>query len=158
MDKLRKIILPLQIVSILVVSVLLALGMNRLRPEPLPMAYSISAQDNATGLSEIDGQSLVKIANDADTRLVDARDALEFGMGHIPGAINIPSSTEGKELELKVSDLPKDATIIVYCDGLACGKSRAVGEKLLKLGLHNVRIYPDGIDGWLNLGMDLEVQ
>jgi NADPH-dependent 2,4-dienoyl-CoA reductase/sulfur reductase-like enzyme/rhodanese-related sulfurtransferase len=43
--------------------------------------------------------------------LLDVRDADEFASGHIPRAQNIPLA----ELRLRLSDLPKDTQIHVYC-------------------------------------------
>lgn len=132
--------------------------MNMSRPDPLPLSYSTSIETEAVGLSEISDHGLMELANAASPVFVDARSPLEFSMGHIPGAVNIPPSAKGDMLEAAAAEIPRGETVIVYCDGLTCGKSRTVGEKLLQLGFHDVRVYPGGMDGWIGLGMDLEVQ
>lgn len=43
--------------------------------------------------------------------LLDIRTPEEFADGHVPGAINIPLS----ELEARMSELPPDTPLIVYC-------------------------------------------
>ncbi len=47
----------------------------------------------------------------ADGMLLDVRTSDEFLMGHIPGAIHIPLD----DLRFRLSELPKDKTIFIYC-------------------------------------------
>ncbi|HEX4895150.1 MAG TPA: rhodanese-like domain-containing protein [Solimonas sp.] len=47
----------------------------------------------------------------AAATLLDVRTAEEFAAGHIEGALNIPV----QELEGRLSELPADAPVIVYC-------------------------------------------
>jgi rhodanese-related sulfurtransferase len=67
------------------------------------------------------------------TRVVylDARELNEFQVSHIPGAIHI--GYDDFEMD-RVSDLPKDALIIVYCS--VGYRSEKIGEKLLKAGFY----------------------
>jgi rhodanese-related sulfurtransferase len=48
--------------------------------------------------------------------LIDVRPALEFGHGHIVGAISIPI----EDLEARLKDLPRDKRIVAYCRGAYC--------------------------------------
>lgn len=154
----KKLVIVVQIIIIVAASSFLGFAMNKLRLEPFPMAYSHEVQDESVGLVDINSQELSEIADKNGTVFVDARDSMEFSMGHIPGAISIPSTAEGDILKDAVAKLNANATVVVYCDGLTCGKSKIAGEKLLDLGFKDVRVYPDGLDGWLNLGKDLEAQ
>ena len=46
-----------------------------------------------------------------DALFVDARQASEFAVEHVPGAVNIPYT----EAEARMGELPTDKDIIVYC-------------------------------------------
>ncbi|MBI1267767.1 MAG: rhodanese-like domain-containing protein [Cryomorphaceae bacterium] len=83
------------------------------------------------------------------TRVVylDARELNEFQVSHIPGAIHI--GYDDFEMD-RVSDLPKDALIIVYCS--VGYRSEKVGEKLMKAGFRNVGNLYGGIFYWVNSG------
>lgn len=52
--------------------------------------------------------------------LIDVRTVPEYLVGHIPGAINIPSD----EIEHKLNEFPKDKPIFLYCrSGMRSGRS-----------------------------------
>ena len=46
--------------------------------------------------------------------IVDVREPLEFKLGHVKGAINIPPSKIMAGAE-KLKDVPKDTEIVLYC-------------------------------------------
>ena len=48
--------------------------------------------------------------------VLDVRQADEFKAGHLPGAVNIPL----KELERRITELPKDQDVVAYCRGPYC--------------------------------------
>jgi phage shock protein E len=61
----------------------------------------------------------------AGARIVDVRSEGEFRSGAYPGAVNIPV----QELESRLSELPKDRPIVVYC---ASGARSAAAERMLR--------------------------
>lgn len=77
-------------------------------------------------------QSLIESKAESLT-IVDVRDPEEYRKGHIPGAINIPSSTFASQSEV----LDKDKRIVVYCNG--GGRSYNAYRKLMKLGYKDIR-------------------
>ncbi|MFN0222507.1 MULTISPECIES: rhodanese-like domain-containing protein [Paenibacillus] len=52
-----------------------------------------------------------ELQNQKNPILIDVREAGEFNTGYIPGAINIPLS----RLKNKVSEIPKDKNVYMYC-------------------------------------------
>lgn len=78
--------------------------------------------------------------------LIDARTELEYAESHIVNAINIPD----KKLDKNIALLPQDknSLLIIYCNGVKCGKSKRLAQKLEPLGFTNIRIYLDGIPVW----------
>jgi rhodanese-related sulfurtransferase len=84
----------------------------------------------------------------ADFVLVDVRDPLEFGEGHIPTAINIPAETFASRSEI----LPKEKKIIVYCN--TGSRSYLAYRKLVQLAYPD--IYQTLLSDWKDAGMRLE--
>lgn len=66
---------------------------------------------------------------------VDVREPFEFAMGHVKGAVNIPTSSLLKGSK-KLEAIPKDAELIVYC---RTGHRSAVAIDILrKLGYNDL--------------------
>src|SRR5512136_3118373 len=68
--------------------------------------------------------------------LVDTRTPEEFQEAHIKGAVSIPE----KVFEEKLSLLPGDrnALLVLYCNGVKCGKSRKAAKKAEAVGYKNI--------------------
>ncbi|MBI9110075.1 rhodanese-like domain-containing protein [Maridesulfovibrio ferrireducens] len=145
----KKLAFVFKILLVCAVSAGLAWSFNSLRPVP-----PITMQQSE--IVEIDGVETLKIFDSNEAVFVDARSDTDFAMGHIPGAVNVPSWAIGIELDGLITSIPKDKMIVVYCDGLSCGKSNIVARKLRDKGFSDLAVYPDGLDGWLSLGRDLE--
>jgi rhodanese-related sulfurtransferase len=79
--------------------------------------------------------------------LIDSRPkARKYDKGHIPGAISIPDS----EFDKHVGKLPADkaASLIFYCEDVACVLSPKSAAKAVALGYTNVMTMPTGYVGW----------
>ena len=61
--------------------------------------------------SEIDRHAAQRLHSNG-ARFVDVLPDAEFAESHIPGAINVPLKTLGRETTL---DLPRDEPVVVYC-------------------------------------------
>lgn len=96
---------------------------------------------------------------DGSAALLDARPPDEFAMSHIPGALNV-SQKPGTPMSLYVSDVAEvrrivpdtSRTLVVYCNGLFCGKSKRLAEQLVASGYRDVRRYQLGMPGWRATG------
>ena len=76
-------------------------------------------------------------------RILDVRTPEEYLAEHIPGAINIPNETIGRE---EIPELPeKDQLILVYCR--SGNRSKQASQKLAALGYTNVVEF-GGIYDW----------
>jgi rhodanese-related sulfurtransferase len=88
---------------------------------------------------------------------VDARHDIDFNLGHIQGALNVPL----KDYDVKksvLSGIPKDHLIIAYCDGSECNSSIELSVKLMKDGYKNVRIFFGGWREWVDANLPIERQ
>jgi rhodanese-related sulfurtransferase len=77
--------------------------------------------------------------------LVDARDAVYYQTGHIPGAISLPAAGSGAEFQDFAAKFSKDASMVVYCGSAQCPLANAVVARLRdQYGFTNVREMPGG--------------
>ena len=109
--------------------------------------------------SEISTQELRQIINSGSALVLDARPPMEFAVSHIPGAKNV-APQPGRPAHLYISDVAevgrllggaKDKTLILYCNGPFCGKTKRLGAELAGAGYTNVRRYQLGAPGWRTL-------
>ena len=109
---------------------------------------------------EISTAELTRLLREGSALVLDARPFREFAVSHIPGALNV-AAKPGVAMSLYVSDVAeigrltrgrKDATLVLYCNGPFCGKSRRLAQELLDTGFTDVRRYQLGIPVWRALG------
>ncbi len=97
------------------------------------LTYTTISQDEAKVMME----------SEEDYVIVDVRRADEFAEGHIPGAINIPNESIGKDKPEELSDT--DQVILVYCR--SGRRSAEASQKLADLGYTKVYNF-GGILDW----------
>lgn len=88
---------------------------------------------------------------EVDYVLVDVRGAEAFGLGHVPGAINIPSRQINAE---SMAVFPADTLFVVYCAGPHCNGVHRAAIRLAGLGFA-VKEMLGGVTGWLDEGLSL---
>jgi rhodanese-related sulfurtransferase len=97
--------------------------------------------------------------------VLDARPYEEYAVSHISGARAVPAKP-GTTPALYVGDAAEVAKtipdqtqpLILYCNGLFCGRSERLADDLIKLGYRNVRRYQLGAPGWRALGGVMQVE
>ncbi len=131
---------------------------------------AIQLAGSAAGCSEADAkkQQATEI-NTAEARnlfeakpgvlFVDVREAREYQTERIAGAINIPVD----KIQAMENKLPRDMTIVLYESGKGsgdniCAAGRAAGRTLLADGYsaERVKVYYDGLAGWVKAGLPAE--
>lgn len=75
--------------------------------------------------------------------VLDVRTPEEYAEGHIPGAINVPNETIGKDAIAALPD--KEQKILVYCR--SGNRSKKAAEKLAQQGYTNI-VEIGGIQSW----------
>lgn len=93
---------------------------------------------NAVTLDELE-----TMLQNKDVLLLDVRPEIEYGFGHITGAISVPMN----ELMAKLKDLSRDKEIIAYCRGPFCVLADEA-VKLLKEKGYQVRRLEEGYPEW----------
>ncbi|WP_303722499.1 rhodanese-like domain-containing protein [Malonomonas rubra] len=88
--------------------------------------------------------------------LIDARNIADYKAGHIKGAISLPIGEAETKLESFRQQVPKEQTLILYCNGFGCHDSFDLGVFLLKVGYQDVLVYEGGFPEWRDQGRAIE--
>jgi len=114
-------------------------------------SYALRAQE----LRHITADDLKKIIESGDKSIliVDVQPKGAYDLEHIKGAINFPWASDLKN----AGDLPKDKTLILYCDCSHEEDSMDVAGQLKdKWGYTNIKLLEGGWSNWLKLGYPTE--
>ena len=156
------------VVGIMVMSAIAA----STKVQPQPSAYGREAPSvldgvlgNGAGSPEMSTAELKAALSDGRAIVLDARPYEEYAVSHIPGARAVPAKA-GTTPALYVGDATEVAKaipdqtqpLILYCNGLFCGRSERLADDLIKLGYRNVRRYQLGAPGWRALGGVMQVE
>lgn len=115
---------------------------------------------------EIPTEELERILIDKTVTVLDARPYREYAISHIPGAVNV-APKPGVPISMYVSDVAeigrlvrgnKSAPLVLYCNGLHCGKSKRLAAELIDAGYTDVRRYQAGIPAWRAAGGVCEIE
>jgi rhodanese-related sulfurtransferase len=83
----------------------------------LPEVKQLRERHAIEGLTqELARDDLERLLSSGDVVLIDVRPTLEYGHGHIPGALAVPV----EELPERLTELPRDKRIVAYCRGTYC--------------------------------------
>lgn len=84
--------------------------------------------------------------------IIDARNPEEYDDVHLPEAINIPE----KKFDEHTGLLPenKETTLVFYCNGVKCGKSKRAAQKAAALNYKNLLVYAEGMPVWEEYGLE----
>ncbi len=95
---------------------------------------------------------LEKKENDDVFTLIEVLSPESYAEGHIPGAINIPSS----QLSLQAAEMDKSTELVVYCSSYTCQSSTKAARVLADMGFPRVHDFKAGKKGWVQAGFELE--
>ena len=103
-------------------------------------------------MEPVDRDALLAKVRAGDVTVLDVRPVEEYRAGHIPGALSVPL----KDLEQRLSGLPRDREIVAYCRGPYCVLAVDAVEKLRALGFRAFRM-EHGVADWRALGLPVEI-
>lgn len=110
-----------------------------------------SIVEHGSELDELDGLTILKKAKAGELLVLDVRPNEEFASGHLPHAYSLPLD----ELQKRLSELPKNSTVVAYCRGPFCVMAKDAVELLRKNGYHAMHL-TDGVAEWRAQGLPLE--
>lgn len=140
-------------------------------PVPAPAAVKTQAEPekpkfkkeprmNGRGeVSSISLEDFFLLQQSGKALIFDARPGFFYGLGHVPGAINIPAKgcdekIAARESEIKAA-LASGKTIVVYCTNLVCPDARTLAIHISGFG-YPAKIFSGGWDSWKDSGMPTE--
>jgi rhodanese-related sulfurtransferase len=160
------------VMLVAMVSLGLGLALNHLSSHPLPLIYQspeqrfdveLTSMINSPPLQIGPGQTVAlpefrTVIDTGSALILDARSAVFFQKGHVPGALNLARDNFAADYR-RLSPTLKgktDKPIIVYCSGGYCHDSKMVAGALLTLGFEDVKVFTGGWDEWsaANLPVD----
>jgi rhodanese-related sulfurtransferase/DNA-binding transcriptional ArsR family regulator len=103
-------------------------------------------------LEPVAAKELLARVRGGDVVILDVRPEDEYGLGHLPGALNIPL----RQLEQRLSELPRKREVIAYCRGPYCVLSFEAVAALRARGFR-VRRFEAGFPEWKAAGLPIEV-
>lgn len=122
----------------------------------LALAFILTAiPAAAVDISQIAAAEVKKMieAKRTDFLVVDVQPKGVYDIGHVRGAVNFPWETELKDS----GNLPKDKTLILYCDCAHEEDSTDTATQLMeKFGYTNVKLLEGGWSNWQKLGYPVD--
>jgi rhodanese-related sulfurtransferase len=106
-----------------------------------------TSDGNYNGVS-FDQMKRIVSSHSADFVIIDSRRETDFLLGHIPNAINIFAYDDAAVVIGKILDLPRNKSIIIYCDGGSCDLSHQIAALLENFGYERFFLYEGGWDEW----------
>ena len=87
-----------------------------------------------------------------DVVVLDVRPAVEYGAGHIAGALSVPID----ELRRRLRELPDDTDVVAYCRGPFCVYADDAVRTLNRRGFRAARL-EDGFPEWARARLPVEI-
>ena len=91
-----------------------------------------------------------------NTIFLDARLEVDYKIGHIPKALNLPFEEFEQYYPGIEPLLSKDKNIITYCDGTECETSLFLARLLKERGFEKLKIFFGGWSEWEKAGLPVE--
>jgi rhodanese-related sulfurtransferase len=142
-------------IIILTVALLIAVVLNSIRPNNIPLfGFSPAAliKEQQAKIPSITLSEAYDLYLNNKVIFIDARDPFSFEEGHIAGAINIypdEASLQAASLKTKAD---QGFIFITYCDGPQCPLSKETAHALILRGIPTVKILVNGWSIWLKAG------
>jgi rhodanese-related sulfurtransferase len=154
MNKVGRIIL--QIAAVTTFSAALALTVNGVRREGLPLVMpfppeSLCPSRTAKGVGTGIKEALQAFAR-GEVLFVDARTSEAFGKGHILGAISVPYSFLEPVPQEAIERIKRHKKVIVYCNSKDAERSKLMAGELSESGVKGASYLEGGFWGWVRGG------
>lgn len=106
-------------------------------------------------ITQVDLNRLLQLQDEGKAYLIDVRPRLFFGLGHLPGAVNMPRKSFPLSL-IKVqagidAAVSSGKVLVFYCQNTECPDGYHVGKEMAAMG-YSVSIYEGGWEQWKEMG------
>ena len=149
-----------QVAALAMLSAAVALAVNALRADRLPLVGDFSAaarMTTATGeRMDIPLEEAEKLFFTHAAVFIDARSLDDFVKGRIQGARSLPWQEVDSKFIGATQDLDLETRIVTYCDGETCELSHDLALFLRDAGFTNARVLVNGWTVWQQAGLPVE--
>jgi rhodanese-related sulfurtransferase len=152
---------------LLVVAMTLAGAADAQKPAT-PASAAPSVHDGVVGggnSRELSTAEFRRVLAETSAIVLDARPYEEYAVSHIPGSRSVrgkPGTTPALyvgDVTDVIESLPdREQPLVLYCNGLYCGRSERFAEDLAQVGYRNLSRYQLGAPGWRALGGVMQVE
>jgi len=143
--------------SLIVISVAIALTVNQFRPGGINIVsdWSVEARFKSAddALMVISFEEAGKLFELQEATFIDARSEEQYHQGHIKGALSLPWQSVNDYFIEIADQLDPNKPIITYCDGETCELSHELAVFLKDMGFDNSRVLVNGWSLWLKAGL-----
>jgi rhodanese-related sulfurtransferase len=125
-----------------------------------PSLFDAVLTESDAPTPNISTAELTEILARGNEVVLDTRPRAEWAISHIPSALNVAPKA-GVPMSQYVSDVAeierlvggdRTRSLVLYCNGPFCGKSKRLSQELLSAGFTRVRRYQSGAPVWRALG------
>lgn len=112
------------------------------------MAEKPDAPKEIAGATTVDADGVIALFDQhPDLVILDNRKEKDFNAGHIEGAVRLVNTDVNADT--LASALPsKDTAVLMYCNGIKCGRAADAVQKALGLGYSKIYYYALGMEEW----------
>jgi len=109
--------------------------------------------DQIPGTTKVTSDDLIGLVEKHDNLvIIDARTAQDYEGGFIEGAVSLPDTVT--DVAALAKTIPtKDTPVLIYCNGVKCGRSVASCKMAVAEGYSKVYWYRGGWDDWVAKGL-----
>lgn len=118
--------------------------------------YGFISSDEYPNISFIMLPEAEELFRMSESLFIDSRNAAAFKAGRIYGAVNIPYEEKNDISLLAELSIPKEKTLVVYCDGSECQSSFGLSRLLHDQEFTDIKVFFGGWTEWQREGLPIE--
>jgi len=121
-----------------------------------PQEEKVAGEASKAGMAVVSVEEAQKIIGEGGWLVFDARLESEYDVAHIPGALSFPYAQRDADFKEWASILNSEQKVIVYCSGKLCDDGLHLAFFLRDMGIKQVALFVDGLEGWKKAGLAVE--
>lgn len=118
-------------------------------------AIAEDAPMEIAGAKTVNAEQIIALFDaEPDLVVLDIRKEADYKSGHIEGAVQLLNTDVNADT--MAANVPaKDAAVLMYCNGIKCGRAADAVKKALDLGYTKIHYYALGMAEWKERNLPL---
>jgi hypothetical protein len=121
-----------------------------------PRDEKVVGEASKAGVAIVSVEDVQKIIGEGGWVIFDARLLKEYDAGHLPSALSFPYAQRDEAFKEWASILNSEQKVLVYCSSKLCDDGLHLAVFLRDMGIKQVDLFVDGLDGWKKAGLLVE--